>query len=157
MAQPAIQACTSDERQHPFRSEASERGTKRFLAALQPDSLKRAGLVRDILRSRSRRGEHFGASLFSDPAWDLLLVLYQMELEQRRISIGGLCQSAGVAGTTGLRWIDILDGKRLIERHADPLDGRRVYIRLSFEGLSSMHAYFSRDHLFPGLLRGDEQ
>ena len=157
MARPALQAYTSDERRHSFRSEASERGTKRFLAALQPDSLIRAGLVRDILRSRARRAEHFGASLFSDPAWDLLLVLYQMELEQRRVSISGLCQSAGLAGTTGLRWIDILDGKRLIERHPDPLDGRRVYIRLSFEGLSSMHAYFSRERLFPGLLRGDEQ
>lgn len=102
-------------------------------------------VVRAILRARRRRSEFFGPKLFSDPAWDMLLELYRAELEQRRISITGVSDAAGVASTTGLRWIEIFAREGLITKRCDPLDGRRVYISLSANGAAAMRAYFSSE------------
>jgi hypothetical protein len=86
----------------------------------------------------------FNSRLFADPAWDMLLVLYAMELEQRRISVGGLCASSRVPATTALSWIRALTREGLIQKHSDPLDGRRVHVRLSPPGSEAMGAYFAR-------------
>jgi DNA-binding MarR family transcriptional regulator len=71
-------------------------------------------------------------------------VLYAMELEQRRISVGGLCASSRVPATTALSWIRALTREGLIQKHSDPLDGRRVHVRLSPPGSEAMGAYFAR-------------
>ena len=49
---------------------------------------------------------------------------------------------SGVPPTTTLRWIAALEGKGLIERRRDPLDGRRVFIALSEAGLAGMTKLF---------------
>lgn len=98
--------------------------------------------VRAILRSRRNRDRFFDGGLFADPAWDILLELYAAELGQQRKSIGSLCSGAAVPATTALRWIGVLEKKRLIERKADPMDGRRFYVSLSGSGLEAMTAYF---------------
>jgi DNA-binding MarR family transcriptional regulator len=98
-----------------------------------------------VRRARRRRSQFFAVELFSDPAWDMLLELYVAELEQRRMSITGLADSARVAATTGLRWIDTFEREGLVTRRSDPLDARRTYIRLSANGAMAMRAYFSSE------------
>lgn len=98
--------------------------------------------VRRILRERTRRIQHLKASLFGEPAWDMLLELYASEIEQRRISVTSLCLASGVPATTALRWISALEREGLIQKRSDPLDGRRAYVSLSTKGLNAMFAYF---------------
>lgn len=98
--------------------------------------------IRVMLKLRRNRDQFFDGALFADPAWDILLELYAAMLGQLRISVGSLCSGAAVPGTTALRWISMLEGKGLIERKADSMDGRRFYLSLSSAGLDAMASYF---------------
>ena len=98
--------------------------------------------IRDILRTRARRGMLFGYNLFADPAWDILLELYASWFEQRRVSVTSLSMASGVPATTALRWTNILLQEGLIRREDDPLDRRRAFVELSEKGLSLLDAYF---------------
>lgn len=101
-----------------------------------------ACFVRSILKARRERADHFNGHLFADPAWDILLELFALELEQRRVSVSKLCLSAGVPSTTALRWIEKLHEEGLIARGEDPFDGRRIWVTLSPAGAKAMRAYF---------------
>lgn len=89
--------------------------------------------VRKILTWRRKREACFGAELFADPAWDILLELYAVELGDRRITVSNLCGRAAVPATTALRWITTLEKRGMILRRNDPLDRRRVFMFLSAE------------------------
>lgn len=114
---------------------------RRPLAASLHDHA-RAQAIKCLRRNRRRRSQFFNAGLFSDPAWDMLLELYLAQVEQRRLSIGGLCSAAEVPLTTGLRWIDAFSREDLLRKAADPLDARRVWVSLTPEAATAMNAYF---------------
>jgi DNA-binding MarR family transcriptional regulator len=97
--------------------------------------------VRRILSARASRRQFFSADLFADPAWDILLELYALECEQRRISISKLCLAAAVPSTTALRWLDKLQSDGMITRQSDPLDARRVWVSMSPAGFEAMASY----------------
>jgi hypothetical protein len=90
-----------------------------------------AGQVRAIIRARRLRDQYFGAELFADPAWDILLDLFAAQLEKRKVAVSSLCIAAAVPPTTALRWIKTLTDLGLLVRAADPQDRRRVYIELA--------------------------
>ncbi|MFL6753354.1 MAG: MarR family transcriptional regulator [Sphingomicrobium sp.] len=98
--------------------------------------------VRGILRSRRLRDRFFEASLFADPAWDILLELYAAELGQYQVSVSSLCIGAAVPPTTALRWIKTLEQKGLLVRRADPHDGRRIFMEISAEASHAMEGLF---------------
>lgn len=98
-------------------------------------------LIRRILRARRARQRFMNGDLFADPAWDILLELFALRLEQRRISITSLCRVTGAPATTGLRWIAKLEAEELIERVADPSDRRRSFVELSRDGERAMRSY----------------
>jgi DNA-binding MarR family transcriptional regulator len=98
--------------------------------------------IRAVLKLRRSRDRFFGAELFADPAWDILLELYAAELGQRRMSTIRLCNGAAVPATTALRWINTLEDKGIIRRAADPLDGRRMFISLSEEATIAIGDFF---------------
>jgi DNA-binding MarR family transcriptional regulator len=99
--------------------------------------------VRTEIRNRRQRTRYFAADLFSDPAWDILLDLFQGELMQRRISVSSACIGAAVPPTTALRWIASMVKRRMLVRHADPIDGRRVFVELSPDASLAMRLYFA--------------
>lgn len=99
-------------------------------------------LVHEIIKSRRRRDAVFGADIFGEPAWDLLLELYLAQLQQRRTTVSEACRASASPPTTGLRWIGQLEEKGWIVREADPLDGRRVWVRLTDGAGAKMHDYF---------------
>lgn len=101
-----------------------------------------AGTVRNLIRARRLRANHFAADLFADPAWDMLLDLFAAELEHRRVSVSSLCIAAAVPGTTALRWIGTMVDAGLFERHADKLDRRRAYVGLSDKARDALLRYF---------------
>ena len=98
--------------------------------------------IREIIRMRRRRNQFFDEGLFADPAWDILLELYLAALSQHRVTITSLCAAAAVPPTTALRWITNLEANGLIQRRADPLDGRRVFMSLTRDGLEKLGHYF---------------
>lgn len=98
--------------------------------------------VRSILGARRSRERFFDAELFADPAWDILLELYAAELGQQYLSVTSVCIGAAVPSTTALRWIGLLEKKRLIQRRADALDGRRVFLMLTEAGKEVMDRFF---------------
>ena len=108
-------------------------------AAAAPDITARA--IRDAIRARRVRDQHFAGGLFEDPAWDMLLDLFAAELERSQVSVSSLCIAAAVAPTTALRWIAKLTDAGLFERQPDPFDRRRAYMALSARASAAMRAY----------------
>ncbi|SER76833.1 MarR family transcriptional regulator [Sphingobium sp. YR768] len=104
--------------------------------------------IRDMLRARRIRADFLPGDLFADPAWDMLLDLFAARLEQERVSVSSLCIAAAVPPTTALRWIRILTDKGLVERQADPLDGRRVFIALAQDAADSLARWFGASRRF---------
>jgi hypothetical protein len=100
-----------------------------------------AAEVRAILRLRRMRSAYFSSELFADPAWDMLLDLTAAQLEGEKVAVSSLCIASAVPATTALRWIKTMCDHTLFERHADPLDGRRIFIGLSPIAASAMLNY----------------
>lgn len=98
--------------------------------------------VRDLLRARRIRADFLPGDLFADPAWDMLLDLLAARLEHERVSVSSLCIAAAVPPTTALRWIRTLTDKGLVERQADPHDGRRIFIALANEAAEALTRWF---------------
>jgi hypothetical protein len=101
-----------------------------------------APTLRALIRARRMRDQYFRSDLFADPAWDMLLDLMAARLEQGRVAVSSLCIAAAVPATTALRWIKGLTDRGVFVRHADPRDGRRVYIELADDAARALNAYF---------------
>lgn len=100
-------------------------------------------LVRAVLRQRQKRNELFGAELFADPAWDMLLDLTAARAEHRRVSVTSLCIASGVPATTALRWIGQMVESGLLARVRDTEDARRAFIELTERSVEAMTRYFA--------------
>lgn len=112
-------------------------------ASRLPTSASEYAKVRRVIRARRARETFFDSSLFSDPAWDMLLELHVAQIAQKRISISALSKVSGVPTTTGLRWAGTLEEHGLVNRRDDPLDGRRVFIELTEKGQQAMTDFFN--------------
>ncbi|WP_340314004.1 winged helix DNA-binding protein [Rhizorhabdus argentea] len=107
------------------------------------DEISGAGAIREMIRARRLRDDLFGAGLFADPAWDILLDLSAAKIEGRSVAVSSLCIAAAVPATTALRWIKQLTEAGLLRRAADPVDGRRVFIELTDAAATAMMSYFA--------------
>lgn len=127
---------------------ASDRGNSVDRAHSSADgrNMDEAGLpsrlVRAVQAARQRRSALFEADLFSDPAWDILLELYALHLEQQRASVSSLYAASCVPATTALRWIAKLENDGLVVRTGDSVDARRSWIKLSADGVERMRRFF---------------
>lgn len=99
--------------------------------------------VRNVIRARRLRSRFFPEELFADPAWDMLLDLFQAELSQLRVPVSSLCIAAAVPATTALRWLRSMVDQKLFLRRADPHDGRRVYVELAPDTSQALRNYFA--------------
>lgn len=107
-------------------------------------------LAWEIVRSRRRRAAVFRSNdLFGEPAWDILLGLYLADQAQQKLSVSNVCDVAGVAPTTGLRWIERLEKEGWVHRTPDPVDRRRFWILLTERALDVMRAYLEEVRLRP--------
>lgn len=99
--------------------------------------------IRAIIRARRLREKFFGAELFADPAWDMMLDLMAARLERRQVAVSSLCIAAAVPPTTALRWIKTLTEAGVFARTADPQDGRRIYVELTEATAAAFQAYLT--------------
>lgn len=120
----------------------------------EPANKITAAQVRAVLRMRRLREQIFPTGLFADPAWDILLDLMAARLEKNQVSVSSLCIAAAVPPTTALRWIRHLTDCNLLEREADPDDGRRIFITLSEKGSASVQRWFQESMGHMALVSG---
>ncbi len=111
-----------------------------------------ANEVRNVLRLRRLRDRYFDPELFADPAWDILLDLLAARIEGDQVAVSSLCIAAAVPPTTALRWIKTMTDTGLLERHADPMDGRRIFIRLTDKSAEALSRYFTAAKRMGGFL-----
>lgn len=102
---------------------------------------RNAGMARQIYLERRRRTSFFPASLFGEPAWDMLLDLYHALESNELRSIKSICVSSNVPEATASRYIDKLHAAGLVERICDKTDGRRKFLKLTPRGQRSMQDY----------------
>lgn len=136
-------AINVEQQQHPISAFdfVANRDEARTLAKRPP--LPDPRLVRRIIHQRQLRSRFFGKTLFSDPAWDMLLDLTAARAEHKRVSVTSLCIASGIPSTTALRWIGILINAGLCERLEDDQDRRRVFIGLTDKGAQTAASYFN--------------
>ena len=97
-------------------------------------------MARRMYALRRCRDASFGAGLFSEPAWDILLHLFIAGAEGRRESVSSACDGAGAPATTALRKLKQLEEGRWVVREVDPADARRSYVRLSSRATRKMRS-----------------
>ncbi|HEX8448175.1 MAG TPA: helix-turn-helix domain-containing protein [Allosphingosinicella sp.] len=73
----------------------------------------------------------FGAALFAEPAWDVLLYLFIAAGEDRLISIREACAASSVPETTALRHIAHLKDRGLLQCRVNPADRRSSHLVVS--------------------------
>jgi len=61
---------------------------------------------------RRARERNLPAELFGEPAWDMLLALCGARREG--LSVATLCDASGVPESSVVRWIRVLEDKRLV-------------------------------------------
>lgn len=108
-----------------------------------------AKFIKTYLRARRDREWQFPRGLFSDPAWDILLDLYVAQCEGRLVSMWDACQAAAVAETSGMRWLRILESRRLVKRYEDMADPDRELVRLTRDAIAGMNRWLDRMHPLP--------
>lgn len=132
-------------------SSAVKSPSRGYIAGTDDDAVSghkvHAHQVRALLRARRLRDQILAPDLFADPAWDILLDLLAARLENNRVSVSSLCIAAAVPPTTALRWIRQLTDRGLLERQADPRDGRRIFIGLSDAGYAALIRWFQHSRV----------
>lgn len=127
---------------HAYVAEPNDAGYPFGYDPIIKDATVTAAEVRNLIRVRRLRDHFFPSEIFADPAWDMLLDLMAARLSGDPVSVSSLCIAAAVPATTALRWIRTMTDVGLFVRHADPHDGRRVFIGLSDEAADGMLRYF---------------
>lgn len=100
-------------------------------------------LAGKIYHGRRLRDRYLNTSLLGEPVWDMLLALYCFSASGKALSVSGLCHSAGVPQTTALRWIQVMEQKKLIRRTKDWDDGRRTLLSLTDETKQLLDDYLA--------------
>ena len=95
-------------------------------------------------RVREERDRIFGADLFFDPAWNILLDLYISERKGLMVSISSMCIASKVPSTTALRWLTLIEKRGLIGRRPDDYDRRRSFLFLTDDGRKKIEAALDR-------------
>ena len=107
------------------------------------------GKAKQLIVSRRRRQDIFGKTMFGEPAWDMLLLLYARDASARQ-TIGRLSDLSGTTKSTALRWIDYLEQEQLVRREAHPTDRRAAFVQLTQRGRDAVELYLSDKVIFGG-------
>ena len=98
--------------------------------------------AQQLFENRRKRIAVFGPQMFAEPAWEMLLILYLSDGGPRHTQTS-LTELSGASRSTGMRWIDFLDGQGLVRREEHPTDRRRNFVSLSDNGRNLLELYLS--------------
>jgi DNA-binding MarR family transcriptional regulator len=124
---------------------------EKALARIEAPRSERSGwsvsnleLAESMLESRRLREDLFGAEMFADPAWDMLLHLFVNAERGQSVPVSYLCAASAVPQSTALRWIDTLANAGFVDRRPDPKDRRRVPVSLAPTAANLMRLHLRR-------------
>jgi len=100
-------------------------------------------LACSMYEMRRLRTHFLSASILGEPVWDMLLALYCFTARREALSVSGLCHAANVPPTTALRWVQLLEQKKIIIRSKDRNDARRTFLALTACGEEMMTGYLA--------------
>lgn len=103
--------------------------------------------VAAILQLRRARAEIFGAELFTDPAWDVLLELFAAKLAGRKLKLVDL-EIFGPRSTL-VRWAAVLEERGLVSCQLDGSEMRKLSLEITPLGAAKMSKLLRN---LPGLL-----
>jgi DNA-binding transcriptional ArsR family regulator len=99
--------------------------------------------LRAEIRKSQEKSTLFGRDTAGAPAWNILLDLYLASITNRCVTVSNSCVASGAPQTTALRWIDVLESMRLVERSKSELDRRVIFLQLTAAAEAKLKAYFS--------------
>jgi UDP-N-acetylmuramoyl-tripeptide--D-alanyl-D-alanine ligase len=102
--------------------------------------------ARQLLQARLKMARLVPKGLLRDSAWDMMLELYISGEEGGISYVKQLILTSGESPAAAMRRIDRLEEAGFIERFIDPLDRRRVIVRLTGRGHAAMFAML--EHVF---------
>lgn len=102
--------------------------------------------ARQLLQARLKMARIAPRGLLRDSAWDMMLELFISGEEGGILYVKQLMLASGESSTAAMRRIDRLEDAGFLERFPDPLDRRRVIVRLKERGRSAMLAML--EHVF---------
>lgn len=111
-----------------------------------PGQIELQSFVRSIVKSRQNRAQFLNSSLFSDPAWDILLDLTSAALEGKPAPASSVSAASQSPLSTALRYIRQLIDAGLIRSWRDPGDKRRTLLELEPETFQAMKDYLISVH-----------
>ena len=98
--------------------------------------------ARELLAHRQNRTRWFGRAMFSEPAWDILLLLYIARARQRH-TITSVSDAAHVSKSTAIRWAGYLGHHQFIRRGPHPTDKRMSFLELTDKAVGALELYLS--------------
>jgi DNA-binding MarR family transcriptional regulator len=114
-----------------------------YLHPFTPADAEKA--VLQIILARRMRSSVLAPELFSEPAWDFLLILFLARLRRQRMTMRRLARAAGSSETMAARWLDVLDRQGLLRRRtAAHGDERTAFVELSPGGSRAMQGWLER-------------
>jgi len=84
----------------------------------------------DSIRRQGRQ-KFLPKDLLGEPAWDMLLDLFQQYAGGAKVSVSSLCIASGCPQTTALRYIAALEDAGLVRRVPSQADKRVVFVELT--------------------------
>jgi DNA-binding MarR family transcriptional regulator len=108
-----------------------------------PDHTAMIERARHEFNERRRRVALFGRAMFGEPAWDMLLTLYILDVSGQRQTIGALLHFSGTPMSTAKRWLDYLEAHGLVCREEHPTDRRTAFVALSDKARNMLNLYYS--------------
>ncbi len=96
-------------------------------------------------RNRKRRTALLASDdrIFADPAWDILLELYEATLRGKKLNASVIGLDADIAQSTALRWLTMLEKMGLVRRTQDIFDKRRQWVGLTTRAIRGFDQYFA--------------
>lgn len=103
-----------------------------------------------LLRLRRARAEMFGANLFDDLAWDILLQLYAASLGKRKMRQTDLADIG--PKSTLARWTAVLEERGFVSCRLDAVNPGNLWIELTTDGEARMARLFRTHPRFHSLV-----
>ena len=96
------------------------------------------------IEARRARATLLGPNLFSDTAWDILLLLYQSGLNGRALTLEQLSEQSRLSMSVIVGQVGVLERRGLLEEHqTSPNSRRRRAVRLSPLAVDAMSSWSS--------------
>lgn len=105
---------------------------------IERNALELAKVAQREAHRAKLRERHINSDLFGEPAWNILLELFQQFAGGSRVSTKSLQLISGCPETTALRVIDRLESSGLVERGECETDKRVTLIGLTQKGVEKV-------------------